>query len=276
MDSNGLILYLARNGVIREQLIAEGIVVTDSQLRLLSDFRLLARDGDRLTTSIPTIGPEELAGLRPSLKELGMQIAESIAPQVETVRSLLGAAGHESSSYAVVFGHALDGLLWEALRERDALPDTTLSIERPWWNGTFWAICPAREGVAGTNEHPTDIGTLVMVWTDETLQALNSLVPSMSQASSRVPVVEAGSPIDVASRQIAVTVASALVAAAKQNPLTETNSRETTVIVGHELIWDVIDALVGRGDVALPRVLAGARQTPEALRDLFFIRAKRR
>ena len=135
---------------------------------------------------------------------------------------------------------------------------------------------PSPEGVAGTNQHRTDIGTLVTVWTKDTLQALNSSVPSVSQASARIPVVEAGSPIDVATRQIAVTVASALVAAAAQNPLTETTSRESTVIVGHELIWDVIDALVGRGDVTLPRVLAGTRQTPEALQDLLFIRKKRR
>jgi hypothetical protein len=86
--------------------------------------------------------------------------------------------GLSGSTYAVVFGHVLDGLLWDRLALTGAVPETRLSDAHPWWNGAFWAVYPPREGAAGTNFVDCDNATLVQVWTTATIARLDALAAS--------------------------------------------------------------------------------------------------
>jgi hypothetical protein len=61
-DTNGRILYLAQNPITKAQLQQDlGVPVLESQLALLSDWRLLKHDGETYVTNIPILGPEKIA-----------------------------------------------------------------------------------------------------------------------------------------------------------------------------------------------------------------------
>ncbi|WP_189489016.1 hypothetical protein [Asticcacaulis endophyticus] len=73
-----------------------------------------------------------------------------------------------------MFGHALDGLFWDRLRDRGALPKTTLTLEEPFWRGAYWAVFPKRTGTVGTNHLIEARATLVMTWSDAVTNRLNA------------------------------------------------------------------------------------------------------
>jgi hypothetical protein len=201
----------------------------------------------------------------------------------------------------------LDGLVWDRLAERGAVPDTTLCAARSWWNGVFWAVHPAREGAAGTNFVNCGDATLVQVWTDTTIARLTALAAapglpdtiqglltaSGSPASGEViddtgvtwrlrrpngrpaiPVMGVNGPLDQYASQVAEVVVETLIgadAATARIIVPSDDIAVATVVVAHELIWDITEALVTSGTVEPARSLTTAQAADEALVDLLFV-----
>jgi hypothetical protein len=149
--SNGQLLYAARGGASRRTLEARGLPITDGQIVQLTEFGLLDVDGDVLRTAFPILDTAQTSELRRQARSLGELLAERLGTPVAALCRCLDRMGLGASAYAVVFGYALDGLVWDRLALTDAIPDTTLCAARPWWNGAFWAVYPPRDGAAGTN-----------------------------------------------------------------------------------------------------------------------------
>jgi hypothetical protein len=175
LDNNGQILYRARTGVTKQGLLEAGLGVTDSQLSLMLEYRLLRKDGDVFTTAFPVLGPEETSVPRSKLDALAARITPTLAADVRAIANVLRDEGFADATYAVVFGYVLDGLLWDELSARRLLPATKLTLGRPQWNGAFWSIYPERVGVAGTNEVESGNVALVFTWTNRVSEALRSL-----------------------------------------------------------------------------------------------------
>ena len=136
---NGRVLYTARDGATHEQL-----GVSDEQLTTLLDFGLLEWHGDRLRTTFPVLGSSEMTALRAHLRELAIPLVDAIENPSRMIGAELDRTGHRQSDYALVFGYALDLLLWEPLKAARVVPATGLTPDHPWWNGAFWAIYPPR------------------------------------------------------------------------------------------------------------------------------------
>ena len=166
----------------------------------------------------------------------------------------------------MVFGHAVDGLLWDRLRTHGLAPTTELSIERPYWNGAFWAIYPPITGSADVNEHSGTKATLVMVWTDTTSRALWDLARSEAgRALTNDPTAQTDIPILAAdesdalhrhSMNIADTIAQILrsdrQAQALLEAIPDADLHESALILAHELIWEIMEALVSAGHLQPP------------------------
>jgi hypothetical protein len=308
MDDNGRILYHARHGINRTEMSARGIAPLDSQIALLSRYGLLTEKDDRFVTSFPVLGSAETGALRPRLRELADALVPSIASDVSTIGSYLSSQRLAHCAYAVIFGYVIDGLLWELLKAAGVLPATELSVERPYWNGAFWTIHPPRAGVAGTNEVSGKKATLTMVWTRPTLGALNALAGSRSLRSALdaiagggtfgepivaedgvewrftddsgepvIPVIRrrTGDPIHDHGLRIAEPVASMLcddLVDQFVGSIGGANREATLLVVAHELIWDLMDALQAAGILGRPRVLDDPRATPQALSAQIFVR----
>lgn len=309
MDDNGLILGRARNGITIQQLRADGITVTESQLKLLQVFGLLSRQGGVIQTAIPLLDSNATAAIRNRAAHIAAGLIPALRPPIRTIHTQLSRNGLQDSEYAVIFGYALDTLLWEVLRTRAALPSTSLTLQQPFWRGAFWAIYPERLDAAGTNELAHGRAHLTMVWTDPvaprldllahaptTLAALASIeqLPARSGVETvrsmctvprcvgtnhllRLPSIEerAGDPLHDASADIAGAVSRALLSSGNGHALialvpTATRA-QALVIVAHELIWEVADALVKARIVSRPAVL-GTTANAASLGPLLFIR----
>jgi hypothetical protein len=207
------------------------------------------------------------------------------------VQDLVGklASGRlEQSGYAVVFGHALDGVVWDLLRARDMLPPLDLTVETPFWRGSFWACFPRRQGSAGTNEIRENGITLVLVWNEEMAErlavfssepglrphlrsidqtAMGASFASVTGEDQLVPVIHPGDsdPIHAACLEIAHVVATAIPDGFGCQDLTAeagvaTSREDAAVIVTHELIWDIAELLTESGTLVPPS--AGHSVTP--------------
>jgi hypothetical protein len=290
--SNGRLLYAARDGVDRQGLRAAGLTPSDDQLATLVEFGLLRVLDGQFRTAFPVLDNADTMLLRQRLRPIGEALAARLTPQVRELGEELRRQGLAGSSYAVVFGHALDGLLWDHIAATGALPDTTLSADRPWWNGAFWAVYPPREDAAGTNFVDCGAATLVMVWTGATLDRLDALAaaPGLRRAvlgllsndpaahtgeiadgtgrpwrlrlpdgRSAVPILGIDGRTDRIADRLAEQVATAVTGAEVRAATARVPGDEAvaTVIVAHELIWHITEALIASGAVALPACVSG-------------------
>lgn len=298
MDDNGKILSRARAGATVRQLRAEGLRASDSQLTLLQMFGLLSKEGAALQTTIPLLGPQTILAARARAARLAGKLTPVLASSVQAIRKELGRRGLFDSEYAVVFGYSLDTLLWEQLEHLASLPPTALTVQQPLWRGAFWAIYPERSGAAGTNEVVQGNVRLTTVWTDpvaerlrqfarapSTMAALVAIERSASSAEMAgletarlgedtasngrllVPVIRAktSDPLHAPSTQIASVIARALLSTDDGRELIQMVPNAThdqaLVIVAHELIWEVADALVTAQVLTYPTALRPAANT---------------
>ncbi len=301
LDNNGEILAAAVRPVRPEHLAASGIAVTESQIRLLCDNGMLEADNDMIRTAVPVLGPAVIGPIRERLEDVAHGVANRLVEPVGVVRDALTAAGHRDSVWAVTFGHALDGLLWIELEARGRLPPTQLDVDHPYWRGVFWAVFPERPQSAGTNFRRVGSSTLVILWTDDVIDAVRALddepgldefilaatggkrIPASTEFAradrelvddtgrATVPAVEPHGPVQRSSEAIAQVTADALLGTALQ-PLIEAvpgaDRAQAVVVVAHELIWTVTNALVAQGIVELPPLLSTGEGP---LRDLLYI-----
>ncbi|WP_133061497.1 hypothetical protein [Streptosporangium minutum] len=290
---NGRALYTARHGAARGDLD-----VSDEQLSQLLEFRLLERDGERLRTAFPVLGSGETSPLRAALRHLAIPLVDAVEKPVGEIAAELRRRGIDHSLYAMVFGYALDLLLWHQLRAEGAVPDTALTAERPWWNGAFWAVHPPRAGSSGTNFYrlAEDL-TLVAVWSDATLHRLHDLAttPRLGEAlrdrhvtavtdsegrrwrvrlddgRSAIPLVGVGDVLDELASAVAAPVSAFLLSRACQETYryVSTDDRTVaTVVIAHELIWEITEQLIARGSCT-------RAPQDEELTDLLFLLADR-
>jgi hypothetical protein len=305
---NGRLLYEARAGVSLRDLRRAGIGCTAEQLDRLAAFGLLERTGDRVRTAFPVLGMAQTRAARERLSAPAARTADGLIASAGAVTAELRAQGLGGSAYAVVFGHALDGLLWHRLAARGGLPDTALTPQRPWWNGAFWAVHPARAGAAGTNFVRCGGPTLTLVWTDATTRPLAALAAApgvraavrdlvaggsgghdgrVTDADGRewrlrrpdgrpaLPVLGTGGPVDAHADRLAGAVADALAGpdASAARGAVPGGGPAAAVVVAHEFIWEVAHRLTASGACPPPAALSGAAADPAALAQLLFLTA---
>ncbi|WP_144070102.1 hypothetical protein [Nonomuraea indica] len=270
--NNGQVLYAARHGALTKHLN-----ISDTQLSELLEFRLLERDGEKVRTAFPVLGSREITSLRTALRRLATPLVDAVEKPVQDIAVELQRRGIDHSLYAMVFGYALDLLLWHQLRAGDAVPDTELTAERRWWNGAFWALYPPRLGGSGTNFYrfAADL-TLVTVWSDSTLNRLHTMAstPGLAEAMQdqdvtsvtdsqghrwrvrfddgrpAIPLVGMNDVLDALAAAVARPVSVFLLShdiEEAHRAIASDDRGVATVIVAHELIWEITEQLIARG-----------------------------
>lgn len=275
-DGNGRLLLRALMGV-PERVLADEFPALESRLALLSAYGLIKREEGKVRTTFPILSPDATSRIRQTAREVARAVLPDIADGAAEIAGELAAQGFAASAYAVVFGHILDGLMWDRLRGRGMLPSTQLSLERPYWNGAFWAVYPPLRGAGGTNEVREGDVSLVMVWTDAVADALATFAaqpqvrpllhaldrrtaawraPLSDKGEVIVPVLggEANGKLDASCHGLAARAAAAIPDARVCQALlreagVETSEQEAAVIFAHEAIWEIAQTLSGRGIV---------------------------
>src|SRR5437764_975835 len=78
MDNNGVILKIARTPVSKADVIAQGVPVLDSQIRVLRDWDLLQKTPDgKFVTKMGVLGPVQMAELRSRLAPHAKALVQS-------------------------------------------------------------------------------------------------------------------------------------------------------------------------------------------------------
>jgi hypothetical protein len=260
MDDNGQVLYHLIGGGNVDDLRTRGLSVSESQLALLEAYGLIVQDGSGHRANLPVLGPPQIESVRETAKRAARTVITDVVTHAAEVQGELMDRGLGVSTYAVIFGHALDGVIWDVLRSRGLIPETDLTIDEPFWRGTFWAVFPGRERSAGTNELIADNAALVMVWDEGTVEGLRELAADPEVVSVLrsvrpktrsvvigglpIPVLGPADPIQRACLVMAQTVAAAVPGGAAARDQfadlgVEATSEDATVIMTHEVIWEV-------------------------------------
>jgi hypothetical protein len=307
-DDNGRILFYASKGATKEQLAAASLKPLESQLMVLRDWHLLKKDGDIYTTSIPVLGPDRISHIRSVLHSIAAQVADHSRSDVAVIVRALRERHLDEHEYAVVFSYVLDGLVWERLDARSTAPNWDITASHPFWSGLFWATFPKREGVPGTNSRQLGNVTLRLMWTDETLPFISNLQSSPdveaflksikdgqanaapikskdgewrlvnADGTMQVPVIHErkGDVIYDAGMRISDALVSKLLEPKLLKSLKPyipyASDYEESIIIAHEFIWSVLDAMLAKGEITKPAALRlGAQLTPETVRSLVVI-----
>lgn len=309
MDNNGAILFAAKDGVSLAGLKSLGIPITESQVRLLEDWSLVAERDGVLRTAFPVLGAERIVALRGELRQLARKTVSSLRPLVDSIVRNVSGRGYPEASYAVVFSYVLDGLVWDRLWPDSTLVSDRITVERPFWNGAFWAVDPKRSNAPGTNSARGDDSTLVLLtWTDATLPLLrtvqqrdnlNGLIQALRTGSAQ-PIPAALEPYgfirpdgkpgvlvirerdgDLLSRlslaladNVAREMTQWLATAGIAERLGTSNPGLGVLIAYHEFMWELLDELVDSGMVRKPPVLELAAPAPADVRPLITLVVK--
>jgi hypothetical protein len=291
MDDNGTIALAARDGTTRSVLVDE-LGTTSSQLALLRAFRLVETHGDSVRTRFAILDSATTERLRSETSEAARRLAPRLVPAVSAARRLLAASGREENLFSIMFSLGLDGLPWEIWEQRGLLPPRTLTAEEPFWSGAIWAVNPARRFDVGTNSISEDGLSLKVTWSYSTVRHLGPFVSNWPAVGALVSDLQQGrvlrsqlvsgtfadyglwrsdgqftipeiTAVPSDSLYGALLEAAHVIADAAPELIAGTESllalgvpeSEALVIGYHELMWDLVDALVAQGTLTLPRVL---------------------
>lgn len=278
LDNNGQLLFEAVKATTAEKLRENGIPVNESQLVLLETYGLIDREANRVRTRIPVLGPKAISAIRLAAASAARETLSDVSAAAGDITELLTSRELRASAHAVVFGHALDGVLWSLLAARGTLPDIELTIDEPFWRGAFWAVYPGRDGSAGTNEVTEGNTSMVMVWDDVSVESLRAvqahpmirtllqtldpgavslaMTPILDEDTA-VPIVADDDDVHSISTALATYVAEAIPGGVECQALfaeaeVEATAEEATVIVAHEMIWEITTLLAKRNVIEPP------------------------
>jgi len=309
LDCNGRLLLAASQGIALGELRERGLLVADSQLLLLREFGLIEIEGDQVRTAFPILDPLTITGIRAALRDDAARLVASWDAELAAIHRILSDRNLRNHAFAIVFGYVLDGMLWTLLRYRRAVPETALTIEQPYWRGAFWALWPPRQASAGTNELRTASARLVMTWTPATAAALAHLARDPALAADlltsgmraargaaeiqtlhlqgtadgdrwRVPAIRTGvdGPLAQAGGRMVLAIEASLASFGESAGLDAAlraagvhDSKIATVIIAHELIWEIAELLIAERKVERPAVAVNASPSTVSLAELMFV-----
>lgn len=291
MGNNGEILYQARSGITRANLKRKGIPFSERQLKVLDACGLLD-SGPILRTSIPVLGPSEIQNIRFELNKQAQSNGPILKKKVQKLVEELNHQGFSDNSYSIIFSYLLDGLVWDHLEKQGLMPKNETTTDKPFWDGTFYAVYPIRTGKPGTNTTSDHSWSISLTWTDSVLKASASSGFSKSTKSLLSEIVTNGSvknpvlihelqthglinpsghlivpiiheknddPIYAPAIAISQEIADEMVKIVKipkfRQLLKTTNSANALVITYHEYLWELLAYLESEGVINKPPAL---------------------
>lgn len=314
LDSNGDIVLAARGGITRAGLRALGTPFSESQIALLTTYRLLEEKDDTLRTVFPILGPDETRQLRQRTLAVAPALARRLEPQVRDLQKELRRIGREKNAYSIIFSYVLDGLVWDEFAKRRMVRHREITAEAPLWSGEVWAVHPPRSFSPGTNSISEKGISLKVTWTKAaipqmlpfvadfpTLERMFDDYRSMGVVKDKharevfgpfdlfddsgrftIPVIDEGrsNRLYRAARAIAAAVAVDVSELLGPEELVQAfhlrDNEQALVIAYHELMWDVMDQLEELGLAEKPTAFAAPKEAkPADIAALVFIARSR-
>lgn len=310
LDNNGEILLACVKGKTRNQLKDLGIRFSESQIELLKTWRLLEEKEAILKTAFPVLNAEMSRRLRKVSESVVPALSRELEPDILRLTAILDHNGRKKNAYTILFSYILDDIVWEKFRERALLGQREITADTPHWAGEVWAVYPPRTFSMGTNTVSDKGISLNVNWTQRAISKMIPFVADIKTFLSMfndyvekgrvedpqarkvfgpfnlfdekghftVPIITASSsdPLNKLSDEIARKVAGRVPTLLDLNALSKEfefrDTKQTLVIAYHELMWDLMDQLEGKGLVQKPVAFAMPDQAEQSdIGDLVFI-----
>jgi hypothetical protein len=160
-DNNWQLLWAFKGGLSKKGLDSLHIPYTNSQLKLLTIFKLIRFEEDEYYTDIPILDAKQTYELRNKTKQLAELIIPIIENDIKSLVAVIKSENHSSSQFSIIFSYLLDGLVWNKFEEKKIVePLDDINADNWPWAGTFWLLTPARNNGHGTNTESDSICTI--------------------------------------------------------------------------------------------------------------------
>jgi len=270
MGNNGVILFALREGGTIEELHSAGVAATQGQLSLLESWNLLRRRKAVYTTTMPLIDDSTLRAIHQFIDPLAVDFTRSHTAAIRNLTATIAAAGLRDQRYAVLFSYVFDGQTWRELDAKHTMPRTKPDFRHPFWNGAFWAV-QAKRQVPGTDTATANGETTYRTWNGIAEKAV-SAYPTHRLPPPGFPD-KPGTPVHDQGKSLAMALAALIEKAAADkgfHALRPSGRPVVTLILGHEIIWTVMDQIVRDGLVAKPTALTHPNPSLDEVRALIF------
>ena len=172
LDNNADILLACISGKSIDDIKSMKIDFTESQIRLLKDWRLLKEENNTLKTTFPILNAEKTKRLRNYSKNISSPLGQYLKDDIINLTKELKSIGREKNIYSILFSYVLDGLVWDLFIERNKLNKREITNEKPFWSGVVWASYPPRDFSCGTNSISDQGVSLNVNWSEKTIKKM--------------------------------------------------------------------------------------------------------
>ena len=287
VDNNWQILLALKNGLTRKQLDSLKIPYTRSQLFLLETQRLLNVEKNIYKTSIPILDSVQTVNLRKQSQLIANDIYTEIEKPCRDLITYLSEQNRSNNAYSILFSYVLDGLIWNQFEKENIMDERS---ETGIWSGNYWFLTPKRSfSCGGTNSWSDDEKGLQFSWNwsetenitdglwEANIDSLFSLVQGNTVANKEIidefgkygffdeklnltiPVIneKSNNTLCLISNNIITKLFSTFLAKVNIDALKTLykfkDDSETIVVFYHELMFDLMDLLLEKQVIQLPK-----------------------
>jgi hypothetical protein len=285
------------------------IVFKESQLELLKQWNLISVRNDSVETSVPWFDSIQTSAFRKISSQLAYDIVPAIIPEVKKLHAYLASLNRSKNAFSILFAYILDGKVWNNLEAEKIIAERKLTDENYLWSGEFWLLDQKRSFSCGTNSiHDNGFGFYIN-WSHEVIKkmwdffgnwpafeklfadfqqhnrVLNDTAKSVfspyeifnSLGEFTVPVIYENRQDDLyaITNRLATQISRLLNDRIKMNELAQFHFRDksqATIILYHEILWDIMDILVEKKIISKPVFFANPETaTAKDAADLIFL-----
>ena len=292
-DNNWEILYTLRTPHTIEELNSIGIQCNQSQLMLLEVGGLIKQEGKKWRTQIPILDEDQTNHLRKYSKEVANKIYAMTKKDFRQLMDGINAMGFQDNTASLIFSYLLDGRMWTKLVLFEDINN------HPTWSGCYWLLYDARKGLSlGTNaygkqdmivtygvtseivpSHKTmkecayEIGQYGKINNQELVQQLLPYGVVDVDGNLTVPVIKKDNNplkeiVNILTDKISASLKENVVPIRSQYNINSDNL--TTVILYHEVMWDIIDLLIEKENLKIPKILENKNAEKYLLKNVTF------
>lgn len=262
-DDNKEILGACTSSKTIEQLHQLGINISDSQVKLLKEWRLLKVQDGILQTQFPILSKDQICKLREKTKSIAPQVIKDIDQDFNKYLQVLGKY-YPQYIYILVFSYVMDNLVWDCFEQEGLIPDRT--IKDDLWVGVLWGSFLPRPFFLGTNQYSIKSGVINFVWNNDLLFKLKPFflnpknIPQMIKGFN-LPVIhqQQGDQVYESSLKLVKSIARVVLKYLDLQVLTKQyglpDDKQALVIVYHELMWDILEELEKMELLIRPKII---------------------
>ena len=292
-DNNWEILYTLRTPHTIEELNNMGIPCNQSQLMLLEVGGLIKLVGKKWRTQIPILNEEQTNHLRKYSKEVANKIYATTKKDFKQLMNGISAMDFEDNTASLIFSYLLDGRMWTKLVLFEDINN------HPTWSGCYWLLYDARRGLSlGTNaygkqnmivtygitseivpSHKTmkdcanEIEKYGKINNQELVQQLLPYGVVGMDGNLTIPVIKKDNNplkeiVNILTDKISEGLKESVAPIRNQYNINSVNL--TTVILYHEVMWDIIDLLIEKENLKIPEILENRNVDKSMLKNVTF------